>query len=103
MAKIIVDVTATCGDKFILLGVQPLDEYQDNKKTGNIIGSKLTVISLANYERYIVKVPQLVHELMLDEKDEITFNNLEGNVYVANGRVALSLKAGSAELSKFTK
>lgn len=98
--KIIVDTQKTVGDKFILLNKQELFEYKNNQKTDKIVGSKLTVISLLDYERYSVKLPQVMDDLLVEERDQVSFDNLEGVPYVQNGRLALSLKASGVAISK---
>ncbi|HEM3204028.1 TPA: hypothetical protein U0910_002101 [Streptococcus suis 8830] len=100
MKKIVIDIKATAGEKFVVLNKQPLFEYQDNQKTLNIIGSKLTVISLLDYEKYIVKLPQLVEDLLVNDRDQVGFDNLEAVPYIQNGRIALSLKATGVFISK---
>ncbi|MGV3243110.1 hypothetical protein ACEF09_10700 [Streptococcus suis] len=98
--KIIVDTQKTVGDKFILLNKQELFEYKNNQKTDKIVGSKLTVLSLLDYERYSVKLPQFLNDLLVEERDQVLFNNLEGVPYVQNSRLALSLKASGVAISK---
>lgn len=97
---IVIDAAATIGEKSVLLGIEPLFEYVNNQKTLNIIGSKLTILSLKNYERYTVKLPQKVEELDVQERDEVSFVDLEATPYVYNNRVALSLKAGDVVANK---
>lgn len=100
MKKIVIDIKATAGEKFVVLNKQPLFEYKDNQKTLNIIGSKLTVISLLDYEKYIVKLPQLVEDLLINERDQVGFDSLEAVPYVQNNKIALSLKATGVFISK---
>ena len=98
--KIIVDTHSTVGNKFILLNKQELFEYKNNQKTDKIVGSKITVLSLLDYERYSVKLPQFLNDLLVEERDQVSFDNLEGVPYVQNGRLALSLKASGVVISK---
>lgn len=91
--KIFCDVVATLGSDFIFLNAFDWVDFENRTK---VLGSRISVLSLKNYEKVIVKVPVKRSALAnLERGQAIAFDGLEATVWVNNGFPSLSCQARS--------
>ena len=91
--KVIVDVERTIGSDFVFLNAFDWVDFENRTK---ILGSKISVLSLKNYEKIVVKVPVKRSAFAnLERGQAIAFDGLEATVWVNNGFPSLSCQARS--------
>lgn len=86
------------GQEFRFLEVQDDYEYKDNKRTDNILGSKIIIASEENpNERFVVKVSQKKEDISVKAFEPISFEGLTGKFWLKGSEkfktIELSLKA----------
>ena len=89
-----IDPLETLGEKMLLVGVVPIYEYVDKKRTDNVTGFRYIVVcpKLA-FEKVGVRIdgPQLVE--MTESYFQVQFDDLEVLVYNIDRNVNITVKA----------
>lgn len=100
----IVDLKATCGERFLVTGVRPRYEYVDGKRTDKVSGYNYACVCAArNYAAINVFVPgdRMLDDDTLARNAAIRFEGLLGRPYVSNdGRPALAISATAVSAVK---
>ena len=92
-------------DKALLVEVAPDRVYQDGKPTGEIKGTRYTIVSpVLSYDKVVVKVPgpAIVTQEELGKANglTVTFKGFSGHFYIMDGKPGLTCKADSVSLVK---
>lgn len=109
LSKLLIPLRGIIGEaELLLVDVTPVFQYDDTgKRTENLIGYRYWVFEKSHYEKFPVKIPDLLpafsKEDLANAKSEILvdFRNCYGKIYrTQNGGIDISFTADSIERVK---